>query len=172
MSWFDTSGLANIAKSALKEAQRTIDKALDIKDEDLNHVPANTPIDTNSEDFFGSWGLVQSKEIQKQKSEEIVTKSPIKAANTTSLWGSFTGSFFDTPNKDLKSKDSVESLDDSVDLVLEPFSSSKLVVQQDDNDILRRNSIDKDGNVQLNNLQEGTFFCNILISVSQCLTCF
>jgi hypothetical protein len=34
MSWFDTSGFANLAKSALKEAQKTIDKALDIKDEE------------------------------------------------------------------------------------------------------------------------------------------
>lgn len=155
MSWFDTSGLANIAKSALKEAQRTIDKALDIKDDDLNPVPANTPIDTNSEDFFGGWGLVQSKEIRKQKSEEIVTKSPIKTVNTTSLWGSFTGSFFDTSNTEMKSKDSVDSLDDSVDLVLEPFSSSKLVVQ-DDSDLLRRNSIEKEKDCNSQDTQEGS----------------
>lgn len=144
MSWFDTSGLANIAKSALKEAQRTIDKALDIKEEDLNQVPVNTPIDTNSEDFFGSWGLVQSKEMTKQKSEEIVTKSPVKTS--TSLWGSFTGSFFDSSKENFKSKDSVESLDDSVDLVLEPFSSSKLVVQpieEPDVNLFRMNSVDQ-----------------------------
>ncbi|KAJ8940269.1 hypothetical protein NQ314_010763 [Rhamnusium bicolor] len=54
MSWFDAAGLANIAKSALKEAQKTIDKALDIK-EDPSVVPTNTPVDTNSEDFFGSF---------------------------------------------------------------------------------------------------------------------
>lgn len=34
MSWFDAAGFANLAKSALKEAQKTIDKALDIKDEE------------------------------------------------------------------------------------------------------------------------------------------
>ncbi|CAB0004649.1 unnamed protein product [Nesidiocoris tenuis] len=34
MSWFDTAGFATLAKSALKEAQKTIDKALDIQDED------------------------------------------------------------------------------------------------------------------------------------------
>lgn len=33
MSWFDATGFANLAKSALKEAQKTIDKALDIKEE-------------------------------------------------------------------------------------------------------------------------------------------
>uniref|UniRef100_A0A182I9Y3 TATA element modulatory factor 1 TATA binding domain-containing protein n=1 Tax=Anopheles arabiensis TaxID=7173 RepID=A0A182I9Y3_ANOAR len=34
MSWFDTTGIANLAKNALKEAQKQIDKALDIKDEE------------------------------------------------------------------------------------------------------------------------------------------
>lgn len=33
-SWFDTAGLASLAKNALKEAQKQIDKALDIKDDD------------------------------------------------------------------------------------------------------------------------------------------
>jgi TATA element modulatory factor len=36
MSWFDTAGIASLAKNALKEAQKTIDKALDIKDDDPN----------------------------------------------------------------------------------------------------------------------------------------
>ena len=30
MSWFDTSQLASMASKAMKEAQKTIDKALDI----------------------------------------------------------------------------------------------------------------------------------------------
>lgn len=34
MSWFDTSNIVSLAKSTLKEAQKTIDKALDITDED------------------------------------------------------------------------------------------------------------------------------------------
>ena len=33
MSWFEASGFASIAKNALKEAQRTIDKALDIHED-------------------------------------------------------------------------------------------------------------------------------------------
>lgn len=36
MSWFDASGFASLAKSALKEAQKTIDKALDITEEDAS----------------------------------------------------------------------------------------------------------------------------------------
>lgn len=135
MSWFDAAGLASIAKSALKEAQRTIDKALDIREDELASVPANTPIDTNSDDFFGSWGISQSGNIQTTKTEtpaEIITKSPTKSNKmTTSLWGSFTGSFFEAP-RDIKPRGSVESLDDSVDLGDEGFSRSKLVVQQSD----------------------------------------
>lgn len=34
MSWFQSTNLATFAKSALKEAQKTIDKALDIKEEE------------------------------------------------------------------------------------------------------------------------------------------
>lgn len=34
MSWFDASNFANLAKNALKEAQKTIDKALDITAEE------------------------------------------------------------------------------------------------------------------------------------------
>ena len=33
MSWFKTTNLAELAKTAIKEAQKTIDKALDIPDE-------------------------------------------------------------------------------------------------------------------------------------------
>lgn len=131
MSWFDTSGIASIAKSALKEAQRTIDKALDIKDEDLTvqQAPAESPIDTNSEDFFGNWGVNQSVSTE-DKSVQIRASLPkpesLKVGS--SLWGSFTGSFFDaSQQKDANT--SVDLLDDSIDAGNEPFSGSKLVVQ-------------------------------------------
>jgi len=39
MSWFDTTGFVNVAKSALKEAQKTIDKALDITEEETTTQP-------------------------------------------------------------------------------------------------------------------------------------
>lgn len=131
MSWFDTSGLASIAKSALKEAQKTIDKALDIKDNEVTATPTNTPIDTN-DDFFGTWGLTQSGNVtdptRTVESQEIITKSPTKSSKmTTSIWGSFTGSFFEN-SKELRN-DSVDSLDDSFDLGGQQFKQSKLVVQ-------------------------------------------
>ncbi|XP_065162125.1 TATA element modulatory factor [Atheta coriaria] len=135
MSWFDTAGFANIAKTALKEAQRTIDKALDIKEESIVP-PANTPIDTNSDDFFGSWGV--SPTDAKEENTSLVTSSPSKIKQP-SIWGSFTGSFFDPystikePSYNIQARDSVDSLDDSVGV--EHFRESKLVVHPADESI-------------------------------------
>lgn len=126
MSWFDASGFASIAKTALREAQKTIDKALDIKEDDVNIVPTNTPIDTNSDDFFGTWGISQSGHVKEVKKED---EGPKLAKLQSSLWGSFTGSFFDA-SKEYPKTPSIDSLDDSVDS--EHFSRSKLVVQQSD----------------------------------------
>lgn len=128
MSWFDAAGLANIAKSALKGAQRTIDKALDIKEES-NLVPSNTPVDTNSEDFFGIWGLAHSghiKDVKKDIPENIFKENTMKA----SIWGSFTGSFFDSTEENLKT--TFDNLEDMVDSGTEHFNQSKLVVQHGD----------------------------------------
>lgn len=89
MSWFDATGFANLAKSALKEAQKTIDKALDIKDEEEKIVQPH--IDETS-DFFSTWELQSDEEGNSQ------TKvSNQKQQNTSSIWGSFTGSFFEIP---------------------------------------------------------------------------
>lgn len=157
MSWFDTSGFASLAKTALKEAQKTIDKALDIKDDDLapnsaGHVIA-TPVDSNNDDFFSAWGINQADSVKPaattsvsspETSTPVVTKSPTRTTNkinnmTASLWGSFTGSFFDSPKdehpleKTVQHTVSVESLnDDSSDLgsIDEKFSKSKLVVRE------------------------------------------
>lgn len=131
MSWFDTSGFASIAKSVLEEAQKKIDQALDIKDNEITPTPTNTPIDTN-DDFFGTWGLTQSGNVKDPtkavESQEIITKSPTKSSKlTTSIWGSFTGSFFENPKE--TRQDSVDSLDDSFDLGSQQFKQSKLVVQ-------------------------------------------
>ena len=37
MSWFDTTNLTSIASKAMKEAQKTLDKALDIKENEEEH---------------------------------------------------------------------------------------------------------------------------------------
>lgn len=104
MSWFDATGLANIAKSALKEAQKTIDKALDIRDDvdENDEVEQKTSQNAGEGDFFGSWGLNdKSKEdVNPQVKEKMkeVNEAPVKSNMPSSLWGSFTGSFFEVEN--------------------------------------------------------------------------
>jgi len=78
MSWFDTSGIASFAKSALKEAQRTIDKALDIQDDDIITGIADPPSTPRSD-------LVETK-----KEDQMADAS---------VWGSFSGSYFDVASK-------------------------------------------------------------------------
>ncbi|XP_014257467.1 TATA element modulatory factor-like isoform X3 [Cimex lectularius] len=106
MSWFDTTGFATLAKSALKEAQKTIDKALDIQDEEgakTKQSPTesiSSSSDVNTDSFFSAWGL-QSGSSQSTPgaiTKEVVSPS-VKMPNSTSLWGSFTGSFFDNQSK-------------------------------------------------------------------------
>lgn len=115
MNWFDTSGLTSFAKTALKEAQKTIDKALDIQDESSEEQSddARSPTDTKSSpttstaqkdngDFFASWGLTVSAESGKDdpiKDQPVVTESPSKS-EPQSLWGSFAGSFFEHPKNE------------------------------------------------------------------------
>lgn len=54
MSWLNTASIANLAKTALKEAQKTIDKALDITDNDAvgNKPAANGILISNSTYMF------------------------------------------------------------------------------------------------------------------------
>lgn len=117
MSWFDATGFANLAKSALKEAQKTIDKALDIKDEE-SQSKTSSPISPqdDTDNFFASWGLKSSgeKEIADMSNERLKVESSCstdteqesrkdvsvgvnRMTMSTSLWGSFTGSFFENP---------------------------------------------------------------------------
>nr|CAI5862144.1 unnamed protein product [Callosobruchus analis] len=140
MSWFDAAGFANIAKSALKEAQRTIDKALDIKEDDPSIVPANTPVDPNNEDFFSNWGLVQSGTVKDTK-RTIPSEGAKESKMTSSLWGSFAGSFFDS-GKSSESK-IANSLEDSGE-GNEQFSKSKLVVQTSEDNIQQSLTSDND----------------------------
>jgi len=88
MSWFDATGFANLAKSALKEAQKTIDKALDIKEEEPKIIQSHT---VETSDFFASWGLQNDEENNKHDNNLP------KQQGSSSIWGSFTGSFFESP---------------------------------------------------------------------------
>ncbi|XP_011188561.2 TATA element modulatory factor [Zeugodacus cucurbitae] len=116
MSWFEAKGL-NWAKSALKEAVASIDKALDIQDDNVGgekNLPAQTTLPTSS----ASSGAVRKQKLpgaanrDRSDSQNVVaTQSTVTKHTTTvsapvtptapmvsSTWGSFTCSFFENPN--------------------------------------------------------------------------
>lgn len=80
MSWFDTSKLANMANKAMKEAQKTLDTALDIKEEEGTEAGDKVTV-------WNSWKMIKSDSDSKlsEKSE----------SSNASAWGSFSGSFFE-----------------------------------------------------------------------------
>lgn len=157
MNWFDTSGITSLAKNALKEAQKTIDKALDIQDEsgeepedEAAATPqgsaksspghSNTSQKDNS-DFFASWGLTVSAESEQDvpiKDQPVVTESPSKAT-PQSLWGSFAGSFFEQPKEEdstivrpPKAKSMNVISDTKYDSHDDLFSKSQLIMSDSD----------------------------------------
>lgn len=96
MSWFDATGLANIAKTALKEAQKTIDKALDIRDEDEETENVKAKPKSSSPEKNKPGGLNDKKNHSSQDlgdnemKQELHKNSEMPSSN----WGSFSGSFF------------------------------------------------------------------------------
>lgn len=81
MSWFnqfDASGFASLAKTALKEAQKTIDKALDIKDEEDNDEVPEEPEP-----------LKEADDSDSQKISKL----------GSSLWNSFANSVFESQDE-------------------------------------------------------------------------
>lgn len=101
MSWFDATGLANIARTALKEAQKTIDKALDIRDEeDVNEI-----IKPNSNEDSSGCNEKQNALIENSIENEGKKEELKDSTMPTSNWGSFSGSFFQVDN----SKNSCEN---------------------------------------------------------------
>lgn len=127
MSWFQNSGFADLAKNALSSAQKTIDRALDIHHDDKPSPITTTTTTTTAttqllpgepENFFAAFGLESAKDMTTpDENQPLKTKTafpqdrPPIGAMSGSLWGSFTGSFFDTknpentnPNPDFKSQ--------------------------------------------------------------------
>ncbi|XP_064478390.1 TATA element modulatory factor-like isoform X2 [Ornithodoros turicata] len=100
MSWFDTAGFANLAKSALSSAQKRIDQALDIQGDPGPSFAL--PADTDA--FFLSFGLADGSSPKKSGAEKQ-TEVPLKPAesksssSSLSTWTSGWGSFLDdTPS--------------------------------------------------------------------------
>uniref|UniRef100_A0A2M4A9D9 Putative transcription factor tmf tata element modulatory factor n=1 Tax=Anopheles triannulatus TaxID=58253 RepID=A0A2M4A9D9_9DIPT len=107
MSWFDTAGIASLAKNALKEAQKQIDKALDIKDEEepvgppggntIERLPDGAPHAPDGDSvpprkFAGSKTVPTTPVAGEGVSQ---SKEQVTAQVSGSVWGSFTGSFFE-----------------------------------------------------------------------------
>uniref|UniRef100_T1IQY9 TATA element modulatory factor 1 TATA binding domain-containing protein n=1 Tax=Strigamia maritima TaxID=126957 RepID=T1IQY9_STRMM len=83
MSWFN-QGIANFAKSAITQAQKTIDRALDIQAVQNEEKPSG-----EIDNFFASYGL------EKKNERKITDLKPQAEKLAESLWGSFSGSFFE-----------------------------------------------------------------------------
>lgn len=108
MSWFDTTRLASLTKHALKEAQKQIDKALDIQD-DLDDEPTGLEKDKsskqNDENTSGvmtttttTTTMVKSKTAPSTPVQQMQPLGSSKSTDSQAAWGSFTGSFFENPN--------------------------------------------------------------------------
>lgn len=104
MSWFDATGFASLAKTALKEAQKTIDKALDIKEDeddgsasDLKSSSSTSSLSVKSAEKYSpdSSESSDSLKVMKQSISNPILSTVATATSASNLWGSFTGSFFD-----------------------------------------------------------------------------
>lgn len=103
MSWFDTVGFANLAKSALSSAQKRIDQALDIQGSSGSEF--SPPTDTDS--FFLSFGLhdggspkKKDGADQQQPPPSPMPTAPQSGSSSTSLWASRWGSFLEDAASD------------------------------------------------------------------------
>uniref|UniRef100_A0A3P8V1Z3 TATA element modulatory factor 1 n=1 Tax=Cynoglossus semilaevis TaxID=244447 RepID=A0A3P8V1Z3_CYNSE len=84
MSWFNASHLSSFAKQALTTAQKSIDRVLDIKEEDQwnesSVMPYNDVTLPGKLSLSGGWGLTQWEEPPEEKT---TTPSPTSQAITT-----------------------------------------------------------------------------------------
>ncbi|GIY11087.1 TATA element modulatory factor [Caerostris darwini] len=130
MSWFDTAGIASLAKSALTTAQKTIDKALDIKEETTNKLEKKPPADSDS--FFEAFGLSDKPSTSATSSKQPKSKTVVSSPETlqgsdlpghgSGFWTDTWGSFFEikgqnASSKDLKPTETIEE-DNSTDVKL------------------------------------------------------
>jgi hypothetical protein len=87
MSWFDTKQLTSFAKTALTEAQKTLDKALDIDEEGQEQGQVQDVVQP-SED------ISKVASVASKKMSSVAASASAAMANSK-VWGSFTGSFFE-----------------------------------------------------------------------------
>lgn len=93
MSWFDATGIASLAKNALKEAQKTIDKALDIT-EDIDSESIMSSSKANEKIAVTAETTKETPAMKQSISNPVLSTDAI-TTGASNLWGSFSGSFFD-----------------------------------------------------------------------------
>lgn len=95
-SWLNANHFTSIAKSALTEAQKTIDKALDIEasESDKPAIPSTPTAPPDGPPSTSSRSSSRSSSITSASSEFM--RQSVKESSAK-LWGSFTGSFFEAP---------------------------------------------------------------------------
>ena len=84
-SWLDTKFLGSLAKNAIAEAQKTLDKALDIKDDEA---------DDQFDDAVQAQPVKPVHDPVNKSGSSTLVKS-LSNNLGVSGWGSFTGSFFE-----------------------------------------------------------------------------
>uniref|UniRef100_A0A1L8DIC6 Putative transcription factor tmf tata element modulatory factor n=1 Tax=Nyssomyia neivai TaxID=330878 RepID=A0A1L8DIC6_9DIPT len=155
MSWFDTAGLANLAKTALKEAQKQIDKALDIKDDDGK----STDVGEKNKDPRATPMILQKADVGSKTAPTTPSVGNLK--DSPNFWGSFSGSFFDAPRPEaletvttaptsshkLPLRENSESdiagcSSESIDLISSPGSALTSPMQSSGNTMLQSDSVE------------------------------
>lgn len=119
-SWFDTKQFTSFAKTALNEAQKTLDKALDIQEGENPEVKDKSQAEEDNKD-----------EATSTTSKLTTLASSASAMANSKMWGSFTGSFFDSTQVKPDDQDhpdtpaaSVVSIQPSVTLTTVPEAKS------------------------------------------------
>lgn len=90
MSWFDAAQITTFASKAIKEAQKTLDKALDIQEGDEQEQ------DKHVSGWTSTWRRTSKSDQRAGGGEDAAKETPPPA----SVWGSFSGSLFDVAKKD------------------------------------------------------------------------
>ncbi|XP_055371109.1 TATA element modulatory factor [Condylostylus longicornis] len=131
MSWFDTAGLASLAKNALKEAQKHIDKALDIQDEDMNSsitIATSTSTTPPMPYTDNTWGSFTGSFFDNPKSDEMITTPPKSAStSSTELLSPLISPTTNASSNSAK-RESINSNSDSVELILSPPTSPSVTI--------------------------------------------
>ncbi len=116
MSWFDTKQLSTFAKSALNEAQKTLDKALDIREEEEKENRRNSAAAVSEAKDFAESGGEENATESATVPQGAPSGSALAASvmGSSKIWGSFTGSFFD-PNQKKAGSDHEDEDGESVE---------------------------------------------------------